>query len=72
MLAAEDFVALGFDTTFERLEKGGIRESCNLNVVGFVEMSGGIGDAIVPFGIVSEEEEAFAGFVEATDGGKPG
>lgn len=41
-------------------------------MVGLVEMSGGIGDAGVPFGIVGEEEEAFAGFVETADWSEPG
>ena len=35
-------------------------------------MGGGVGDAGVPFGIVGEKEEAFAGFVEAANGGEPG
>jgi hypothetical protein len=70
--AAEDFVAFGFDTTFERFEKGRIRDGCDLHVVGFVEMRGGIGDAGVPLGVVGEEEEAFAGFVEAADWGESG
>ena len=70
--AAEDFVAFCFDATFERFEKWRIRESCDSNVVGFIEMRGGIGDPGVPLGVVGEEEEAFAGFVEAADGCEPG
>jgi len=71
-LAAEEFGAFGFDTAFERFEKGRIRDVGDLHVIGFVEMRGGIGDTGAPLGIVGEEEEAFAGFVEATDGGEPG
>jgi len=72
LLGAEDFTAFGFDAAFEGVEEVGVGEGGDLDVVGFVEVGGGVGDAGAPFGIVGEEEEAFAGFVEAADGSEPG
>ena len=43
----------------------------NLHLVGLVEVSGRIGHAGIPFGIVGEEKEPFASFVEAADGCEP-
>ena len=71
-LAAEEFLAFGFDSALELFDERGIGERGDLDVIGFVEMRGGVGDASAPFGIVGEEEETFAGFVEAADGTKPG
>ena len=71
-LAAEEFVAFGFHTTLQRFEERWIRDGGDLDVVGLVEMRGGVGDAGVPLGIVCEKEQAFAGFVEAADWCEPG
>jgi len=70
--AAECFAAFGFDSALKFLDERRVGERGDLDVIGFVEMGGGVGDAGVPFGIVGEKEEAFAGFVEAANGGEPG
>ena len=41
-------------------------------VVGFFEVFFGGDDFGGPFGIVGQQQEAFAGFVEAADGSEPG
>jgi hypothetical protein len=43
-----------------------------LDVVGFVEMRFRRGDACGPLGVVGEQEQAFAGFIEPADRCDPG
>lgn len=62
----------GGDAGLEGGEESGVREAVDLNVVGFVEVAGGVGDGVGPGGVVGEEQEAFAGLVEAADGGEVG
>ena len=63
---------VSLDAGFEGGEEGGVREAVDLDVVGFVEVAGGVGDGVGPGGVVGEEEEAFASLVEATDGREVG
>jgi len=63
---------VGVDAGFEGGEEGGIGEAVDLDVVGFVEVAGGVGDGVGPGGVVGEEEQAFTGLVEAADGGEVG
>ena len=56
------------DAGFESRKKRGVGLAVDLDVVGFVQMSGGVGDAVAPGGVVGEKQQAFAGLVEPANG----
>jgi len=63
-LGAQELAVAG-DTICERPEETVAGKGGNLDVVGLIQVRAGIGDAGGPLGIVSEQEQTFAGFVEA-------
>lgn len=44
----------------------------NLDVIGLVQMGGGVGNGVGPLGVVGKEEEALASLIEAADGDDAG
>lgn len=62
----------GWHAVLQGGQQGVIGQLVDLDVVGFVEMAGWVGDGTGPGGVVGEEEEALAGLVEAADGSEVG
>jgi hypothetical protein len=62
----------GRDAGLELAQQRRVGDAVDLDMVGFVEMSGGVGDGIGPGGIVGEQQQALAGLVESADGRKVG
>lgn len=70
-LGLEDVSLWDFDAVLQSLQQPRVGHNADLNMVGLDEMRGGIRDARGPRGIVGEQEQTFAGFVEASDGSDP-
>lgn len=62
----------GAGSGFELAQQRGIGNTVDLNMVGFVQMTGGIGDAVCPGGVIGEKQQAFAGLIESANGRQVG
>jgi hypothetical protein len=68
----EPFVFVGRDTALDSFDEIVISGSADLHVVGLLDMVLGREDRRGPAGVVREEEESFARFVETADRRDPG
>ncbi len=70
LFGAQVFAVVG-NTVGQSFQENVVSDCADLHVVDLVEVRVGFSDARGPFRIVGEQEQAFAGFIEAADRGEP-
>src|SRR5580700_2325500 len=65
------FATVG-DTTNDFLEEIGVGDAAHLHVILLIQVAGWIGDFRRPLGIIGEEQQTFARFIEASYWANPG
>jgi hypothetical protein len=70
-LCCEHVAFRNFDAALESFQQVCVGDGTDLDMIGFVEMRGGIGDARSPFGVVGQKKKAFAGLIEPAHGNDP-
>src|SRR6202034_2189673 len=67
LLRSQQFSVFCFSAENQRLDKLLIRDCSNLHMVGLVQVGFRRGDTCAPLGIIGQQQQTLAGFVETAD-----